>query len=172
MKGTIYPCTHKDLPELQKISIETFKDTFAAENDPNDLTTYLSNAYGLVKLEKELSTPDSRFFFIYLEDQLAGYLKLNTNKAQTEMSDKNGLEIERIYIRKHFKRQGLGRQLLDFAFAIADQEKREQIWLGVWEHNQNALRFYQTFGFVQVGSHDFYVGDDQQTDLIMAKELL
>ncbi|MBM7712087.1 GNAT family N-acetyltransferase [Enterococcus xiangfangensis] len=171
MKGQIYPCGLEDLTQLQKISIETFRDTFAAENDPADLNDYLVDAYALEKLERELRNPDSRFFFLYLNDQLAGYLKLNVGKAQTELADKDGLEIERIYIRKAFKRQGLGRQLLDFAFELAVKEKREQIWLGVWEENQNARRFYQAFGFEQVGAHAFYVGTDKQTDLIMRKKL-
>ncbi|MDU5337217.1 N-acetyltransferase [Enterococcus sp.] len=172
MAENIRRCDLNDLVELQKISIETFRDTFATKNDPTDLETYLREAYALDKLESELTNPDSRFFFIYQGYQLAGYLKLNTNKAQTEISGKNGVEIERIYIRKAFKRRGLGRQLLDFAFNLAVREKREHIWLGVWEENQNALQFYQSFGFKQVGSHDFYVGTDKQTDLIMRKYLL
>lgn len=172
MAENIRRCDLNDLGELQKISIETFRDTFATKNDPTDLETYLREAYALDKLESELTNSDSRFFFIYQGYQLAGYLKLNTNKAQTEISGKNGVEIERIYIRKVFKRRGLGRQLLDFAFNLAVREKREHIWLGVWEENQNALQFYQSFGFKQVGNHDFYVGTDKQTDLIMRKYLL
>lgn len=172
MAENIRRCDLNDLVELQKISIETFRDTFTTKNDPTDLETYLREAYALDKLESELTNPDSRFFFIYQGYQLTGYLKLNTNKAQTEISEKNGVEIERIDIRKAFKRRGLGRQLLDFAFNLAVREKREHIWLGVWEENQNALQFYQSFGFKQVGSHDFYVGTDKQTDLIMRKYLL
>lgn len=172
MAENIRRCDLNDLVELQKISVETFRDTFATKNNPTDLESYLREAYALDKLESELANSDSRFFFIYQGYQLAGYLKLNTNKAQTEISETNGIEIERIYIRKAFKRHGLGRQLLDFAFNLAVREKRKHIWLGVWEENQNALQFYQSFGFKQVGSHDFYVGTDKQTDLIMIKYLL
>ena len=121
MQGKILIATVKDLSELQTISIETFRDTFATENDPTDLQKYLLEAYNLKKLETEMLNSDSRFFFIYLNKSLAGYMKVNTGKAQTEMSDRNGLEVERIYIRKKFKRQGLGRQLLEYAFELASQ---------------------------------------------------
>lgn len=114
---------------------------------------------------------NSRFFFIYLDNQLAGYLKLNIDLAQTEKIDRNGLEIERIYIRKEYKRQGLGRQLLEFAIELATKERRKLIWLGVWEENENALLFYQMFGFRKNGTHNFYIEIDKQTDLIMVKEL-
>jgi GNAT superfamily N-acetyltransferase len=101
---------------------------------------------------------NSRFFFIYLDNLLAGYLKLNIDSAQTEKIDRNGLEIERIYIRKEYKRQGLGRQLLEFAIELATKERRKLIWLGV-------------FGFRKNGTHNFYIEIDKQTDLIMVKEL-
>jgi ribosomal protein S18 acetylase RimI-like enzyme len=100
---------------------------------------------------------NSRFFFIYLDNLLAGYLKLNIDSAQTEKIDRNGLEIERIYIRKEYKRQGLGRQLLEFAIELATKERRKLIWLGVWEENENALLFYQMFGFRKNGTHNFYI---------------
>ncbi|MBU5366293.1 N-acetyltransferase [Enterococcus devriesei] len=172
MTGMIRPCSLEDLTELQAISRETFKETFAADNDPADLEEYLAAAYNVEKLQRELKQPESRFYFIYLAEQVAGYLKLNTGDAQTEAIDPKGLEVERIYIRKAFKRQGLGRQLLDYAFELAVQESRASIWLGVWEDNQNALKFYHSFGFKQVGAHDFYVGTDKQTDLLMRKSLL
>lgn len=114
---------------------------------------------------------NSRFFFIYLDNLIAGYLKLNIDSAQTEKIDRNGLEIERIYIRKEYKRQGLGRQLLEFAIELATKERRKLIWLGVWEENENALLFYQMFGFRKNGTHNFYIEIDKQTDLIMVKEL-
>jgi len=172
MEGKIRLCNLDDLTELQKISVETFVDTFAADNNPADLQEYLSEAYGFGKLKEEMINPESRFFFIYWADSLAGYLKLNTGRTQTEMSDSNNLEVERIYIRKEFKRLGLGRQLLDYAFEVAAKENRESIWLGVWEKNTDALQFYRAFGFKKVGVHDFIVGEDKQTDLIMMKELL
>lgn len=87
------------------------------------------------------------------------------------MIDRNGLEVERIYIRKEYKRQGLGRQLLEFAIELATKERRKLIWLGVWEENENALLFYQMFGFRKNGTHNFYIEIDKQTDLIMVKEL-
>ena len=41
------------------------------------------------------------------------------------------------------------------------------LWLGVWERNARAIRFYAKAGFVDVGSHDFVLGTDRQTDRVM-----
>jgi ribosomal protein S18 acetylase RimI-like enzyme len=44
-------------------------------------------------------------------------------------------------------------------------------WLGVWEHNTRALAFYRKWGFEVFGSHIFQLGEAQDTDLLMRKEL-
>ncbi|WP_414842091.1 GNAT family N-acetyltransferase [Enterococcus saccharolyticus] len=164
-------CTVNDLKTLQEISFETFNDTFAKQNSPENMNAYLDNAYTDEKLTTELQTPHSTFFFLYKDDELAGYLKVNTDEAQTEAIAVNALEIERIYIRSTHKRQGLGRYLIDQACNLAVKKGKETIWLGVWEHNQPARAFYQTMGFVRQGQHSFFMGDDEQTDFIMVKNV-
>lgn len=67
-----------DWRALQKISTKTFSDTFGKDNTPQDLNDYLVNAYNKEQLINELSNPDSEFYFIYLDSQVAGYIKLNT----------------------------------------------------------------------------------------------
>jgi ribosomal protein S18 acetylase RimI-like enzyme len=45
------------------------------------------------------------------------------------------------------------------------------MWLGVWEENPRAIRFYQKLGFVEFGEHIFQLGDDAQRDVLMKKKL-
>ncbi|MGC6770270.1 GNAT family N-acetyltransferase [Enterococcus sp. LJL51] len=164
-------CTSEDLELLQKISIETYSDTFGAYNTGENMAVYLKEAYNREKLAKELVNPLSQFYFIYEDTQLAGYMKLNSGDAQTEPIDKNALEVERIYIRAAFKRKGLGKKLIETAVKTANAQKKTSIWLGVWEKNDAAKVFYEKMGFLEYGSHDFYMGDDKQTDLILLKQL-
>lgn len=164
-------CNLQDLEALREISIETFSDTFAADNTEEDLVTYLERAYSKEQLLSELKNPDSFFYFIYLDGNLAGYLKLNTDLAQTEEMGAEALEVERVYVRTAFKRRGLGKQLIDFAIETARESNKRAIWLGVWEHNDKALAFYKSLGFEQTGTHSFFMGDDEQTDFVMTKRL-
>ncbi|MEO1771740.1 MULTISPECIES: GNAT family N-acetyltransferase [Enterococcus] len=160
-----------EVKKLQKLSLQTFNDTFSAQNTPENMEAYVSEAFQLTKLAAELQRPDSTFFFIYTEDQLAGYLKVNIDQAQTEDIAENALEIERIYVDKAFKGQGLGKRLIAKAITIAQEKNKSSVWLGVWEKNEPALGFYKKLGFQQVTSHSFWMGDDEQTDLIMVKTL-
>jgi diamine N-acetyltransferase len=85
---------------------------------------------------------------------------------------KESLEIERIYIKKEFQKHGLGKLLFNKAMEIAGKRNKKKIWLGVWEKNENAIAFYQKMGFVQTGTHSFYMGEEEQIDFIMTKTLL
>ncbi|MCF6515734.1 GNAT family N-acetyltransferase [Lactobacillus sp. S2-2] len=163
--------TNDDLKALQEMSIITFTDTYGSQNTKEDLDDFLTNAYSTEKLQSELNNKDSFFYFGLLNDEIAGYLKLNVNEAQSEAMGNNTLEVERIYVLPEFKGRGLGRKFLEKSFDKANQLGKTKIWLGVWEKNYPALKFYQHFDFVETSSHFFTVGDDQQTDLIMTKEL-
>lgn len=164
-------CSLEDLGLLQDISIETFKDTFQNQNSPENMKAYLERAFNLNQLEKELSNTASEFYFIYADEEIAGYLKVNADDAQTERMGADSLEIERIYIRKTHRKQGLGKYLVQKAIEIAAKRNKKKIWLGVWEQNENAIAFYHKMGFVQTGAHSFYMGDEEQIDYIMTKAI-
>lgn len=154
---------------IKKISIKTFKETFAADNSKEDMDLYLRNAYSSDKLLRELSSKESSFYFIYVRDKVAGYLKTNIGEEKTENKTENSLEIERIYILDDYKRKGLGNQLIQIAISEAKDNGNDYVWLGVWEKNYPALSFYKKNGFKESGTHNFKLGDDIQIDLIMKK---
>ena len=172
MTINIKQCTIQDLRKLQEISYETFNETFKDQNSPENMNAYLEKAFNLKQLESELSNISSQFYFVYFHNEVAGYLKVNTNEAQSEEMGDESLEVERIYIKGNFQKHGLGKLLLNKAMEIAMESKKKKIWLGVWEKNENAIAFYKKMGFVQTGAHSFYMGDEEQTDLIMTKTLI
>ncbi|WP_166703121.1 GNAT family N-acetyltransferase [Bacillus albus] len=171
MTINIKKCTLEDLHKLQEISYETFDETFKHQNSPENMNAYLEKAFNLKQLEKELANLSSHFYFIYFNNEVAGYVKVNMNDAQSEEMGEELLEIERIYIKSTFQKHGLGKYLLNRAIEIAMEHNKKKIWLGVWEKNENAIAFYKKMGFVQVGAHSFYMGDEEQTDFIMTKTL-
>ena len=164
-------CTIEDLDILRTFSRQTFFETFAAMNTPKNMTSYLNEAFALEKIRSELSDRNVAFYFLYSDERLVGYLKLNEALAQTDIHDEQSLEIERIYISKDFQGEGLGRYLVYQSICTAIQRKKKYIWLGVWEKNTKALHFYKRNGFYQIGTHSFVMGDDEQTDYIMRKDL-
>lgn len=171
MDYTIRKVTADDVEELQKISRETFKVTFDPYTAPDDMKRFLQEDYETNKLVNEIKNPNSRFFFLTVGDEVAGYLKINVGDAQTEHLKENALEVERIYLRTVFQHRGLGNVLFDYAEGIAKKEGKDYMWLGVYEKNINAQHFYKRHGFERVSQHTFQVGSDPQTDWLLLKKL-
>ncbi|MEC1523278.1 GNAT family N-acetyltransferase [Neobacillus niacini] len=171
MTITIKKCTHEDLYQLQELSYQTFNETFKDQNTPEAMEAYIEKAYNLKQLDKEIANISSQFYFIFFNNEVAGYLKVNINDAQSEEMGDESLEVERIYIKKQFHKHGLGKVLLNKAAEIALECSKKKIWLGVWERNENAIAFYTKMGYVQTGAHSFFMGEEEQTDFIMTKTL-
>ncbi len=165
----IQKATQSDLVALQEIGRRTFSETFAADNTAENLSQYLSVGFSAEKLTAELNNPESEFYLARLDKQLIGYLKVNWGAAQSEAQDPTALEIERIYVLQAFHGTSVGQQLYDLAYSIAQRRQATFLWLGVWEKNPRAIRFYQKQGFVEFGQHIFQFGDDAQTDILMKK---
>ena len=136
------------------------------------MEAFIATAFTLPSFVQQLSNPDSYFYYAVVDGDTAGYIKLNYNAAQTEFQEADALEVERIYVLQAYQGRQIGKQLIDFAIQTATEKKLSYIWLGVWEHNAGAIRFYQNKGFTIFGSHPFMLGNDQQTDLLMRKELI
>ncbi|MBT8274188.1 MAG: GNAT family N-acetyltransferase [Bacteroidia bacterium] len=165
-------CTNNDLDVLIQISRETFIHAFEKHNDPKDFQDYIKEAFSRESIAGQLNNPDSLFYFAYLDDELIGYFKLNSKAAQTESMDGDSIELERIYILESYQNKGLGNQLLNEIIKIAKANNHEVLWLGVWEKNTAAIRFYERHGFQKIGSHPYFVGQDKQTDWLMKLDLL
>ena len=160
-----------DLETLRYLSIQTFKETFEEVNTEEDMQKYLDENLSLERLKSELENLDSEFYFIENENKNLGYLKLNFENAQTEKVEENYFEIERIYVLKAFLGQKIGQILFDKAIEIGREKNLEYVWLGVWEENHRAIRFYGKNGFEIFGKHDFVLGEDVQTDLLMKMKI-
>ena len=160
-----------DIKALQQIGRQTFAETFAESNSPENMTKYLEEAYADEKLTEELNNPNSVFYFAKADNQVIGYLKLNFGVSQTELKDNAALEIERIYVTKEYHGKKVGQLLYDKAINVAKDKMVNYVWLGVWEENKRAIQFYTKNGFMEFDKHIFVLGNDAQTDIMMKKQL-
>ncbi len=159
--------TAADINELRELSKQTFLETFAASNTKEDMQHYLDTNFTDEKLSNEIKNQYAEFYVAGIDNKAAGYLKINFGPAQTELQDNQALEIERIYVLQEFHGKKVGQLLFDKALQIAKENRLDYLWLGVWEKNTRALKFYEKNGFIPFGSHIFKLGNDAQTDILM-----
>lgn len=157
---------------LSRLGYDTFYETFVHVNNPDDFEAYISKAFTVNQLEKEIQEPGSLFFILYINETPVGYARLrNSTEVEDQFPGKTTNELQRIYVRQNIVGNNFGTLLLEHCIAEAKKAGADILWLGVWEKNDRALRFYNKHGFTAFSSHVFMMGTDVQTDILMKKEL-
>jgi ribosomal protein S18 acetylase RimI-like enzyme len=161
----------KDALSLSRLGKETFTETYARFNTQQNFQKYVKASFSKKATAEQLEDDRNFFLIAYLNNKQVGYAKLSENNKPFHDKSINAVELERIYVLKDFQGGGIGKILLDKCLAFAQLRKYPVMWLGVWEENLRALKFYQRQGFVVFGSHKFQLGDEEQNDYLMKKDL-
>ncbi len=173
MQITIRRICLEDAEVLAQLSRTTFYDTFTGTCTEQDMEEFLEQNFNLPQIQAELSDANDKYFLAEIEGRAAGYLRLMEDYSNFDLIKKwKALELKRIYVDKAFHGKGIAQMLIQFAENYAKENSYEVLWLGVWEHNLRAKRFYEKSGFTDTGStHDFPIGNTPQTDNYLWKFL-
>lgn len=158
-----------DAKLLADLGSKTFYDTYHKHNTVDDMEQYLSSNFTIKHLEDELNLASNDFYIAEKNNEVVGYIKISESVPPKEVSHLQTLEIARIYAVETLHGKGVGTMLLKKAFDIAMLRSKDIVWLGVWQKNDKAIRFYKKNGFVIVAATQFTLGTDVQDDWIMAK---
>jgi diamine N-acetyltransferase len=161
----------EDAALIADMSRQTFYETFAADNTKEDMDKFMNEQFTKEALMKEVGAPGNIFLLAFDAGTPVGYVRMRENNIPPELEDKNAMEIARIYATTNSIGKGVGRALMEKCIAIALELKKTTVWLGVWERNERAIRFYAKWGFEKFADHDFVLGNDRQNDWLMKKKL-
>ncbi len=160
-----------DAAYLAELGARTFATAFAAINDPVDFAAYVAEAFSDETISQELEDPMCEFLLAVVDDTNIGYAKIRKGKPPECVDGPKPIELERIYVDASKQGGGVGATLMQAVFSRAKDEGYGTVWLGAWEKNPDALRFYEKQGFCPVGSKYFMVGGDRQNDIVMRRIL-
>lgn len=163
----------KDAEMLTELSYKTFYDAFYdhPQNAPEDMLAYMKKAFSFKTVFAELEEKGSVFLIAEVENKAVGYAKIMLGSIEDEIKAERPIELNRLYAKTDFIGKGIGKKLLDECCKFATENNCDVMWLGVWEYNPRAKRFYEKHGFYKVGLHVFKLGSDSQIDLLMQKDL-
>lgn len=168
---TIRRAALADAAVLAELAARTFAETFGADNTPEDLAAHLASSYGVAQQSRELADPDVRTLLAYRDEALIGFAQVRRKAAPACVVEAHAIELHRFYLTRSAHGTGAAAPLMRAARAAAHELGGRHLWLGVWEHNPRAVAFYLKSGFVKVGSHDFFLGADRQTDWVFVAPL-
>ena len=165
------PARPDDAALLTEIAASTFRETFEAANAPEDFAAYMAAAFGEPIQRAELEDPDTTVFFAQRGEETVGYVMLRESRAPTSIEPDDALQIARLYARQRALGSGVGAALMQRALSEAAARGKDAVWLSVWEHNERAIQFYESWGFHRAGTQPFLVGTDLQTDHVMVRRI-
>jgi diamine N-acetyltransferase len=160
-----------DAPALAALAARTFEETFGPHNRPEDLRAHLSKAFGIAQQTRELLNPDMVTLLGFHDATLIAFAQVKRQDPPPGIYIEAPVELHRFYVDRTAHGKGIAQQLMRAVQTVAREFGGQTLWLGVWERNPRAIAFYQKVGFVDRGSHDFFVGQDRQTDRVLVAPL-
>lgn len=154
----------EDAAAIAVFAERTFRDTFAADNKPDDLEAYVAKAYGEAQQRREIES-GTVTLLVESDGELISFAQL----IRRFSSPHGDVEVARFYVDKAHHGRGIAQRLMQAVEETARGLGGTTLWLGVWERNWRAIAFYTKCGFRDVGSQPFLVGSDLQTDRVMAR---
>ncbi len=166
MEINIRRVTLDDITELTVLARQTFYDTFTGTCTESDMQSFLDQHFNETQLGIELKNTKTLCFFAEADGVPVAYLHFMEDYHHFPLMKKwKALELKRIYVLKEYHGKGIAQKLMDHILAYATENNYEVVWLGVWEHNVRAQKFYEKYGFVDSGyTNDFPIGNTPQTD--------
>jgi GNAT superfamily N-acetyltransferase len=163
----------EDAAPLAALAERAFRDTFAADNTPEDMSAHVAQAYSPAHQARELVDPaHTTLVAVGPSGELTAYAQLRDCTAPACVTGPAPLELQRFFVAAAHHGKGLAQELMAAVLEAAARRGAATLWLGVWERNPRAQAFYRKFGFVDVGAHTFILGSDHQTDRLMARSLV
>jgi diamine N-acetyltransferase len=165
----IRPLFPQDADILAPTAQKIFIDTFLPNNAEKDVLAYAQKFLTADVFRRELAEPTYFTFGCYLGEELVGYMQMLKNP--NESHDGVDLELKRFYLLSAQHGRGYADEMMKVCEQKAQELGYKSFWLGVWELNLRAQKFYQKKGFKKVSSHQFVMGSETQTDFIFSKTL-
>lgn len=155
-----------DAPVLSDIARKSFFDTFTGTCSEDDMQGFLESQFSPGKLLEEIREEGNHFYFAEADGQPVAFIQFMEDYRSLPLMKKwKALELKRIYVLSEFHGRSIANLLMEHIFQFAEDNGYEVIWLGVWEHNNRAKRFYEKYGFCFSGhTHNFPIGNTPQTD--------
>jgi diamine N-acetyltransferase len=160
-----------DISLISTLGITTCYEAYFELDVSKDLAAYSLEAFSLEQLTREFEDMNSTFIIAELDSKAIGFAKLREGKRIECLKDKHAIEVQRIYILEKVKGKKFGSYLLEKCFQIGKEKGYETLWLGVWDQNLAAQKFYEKLKFENIGVTEFAYGDETTTSLVMVKKI-
>jgi RimJ/RimL family protein N-acetyltransferase len=163
-----------DAATLADLGRETFRETFvegfAVPYTAADVATYYAETFTAEAIARTMEDPRLRWWIAFDGERPIGFAEAGPCVLPHPEASKDHGELKKIYFLRSHQNAGLGRPLFAECLAwLGETFGAAPLWIGVWNGNEKAQRFYRRAGFEQVGEYYFPVGETRDHELIFRR---
>jgi diamine N-acetyltransferase len=167
----IRPAFPTDAPLLAQLGrsmvIEPHWPAYKTEN----LATYVGETLHVQRLAAELADPANTFLIAEIDGQPGGFVKLSATPPPASVQTPSPVEMAQLYLEPRWMRRGIGSRLMINALARAAYQGYATCWLSVGEGNKQAIKFFLSWDFRQLGAETLQGGRSVPAGLILSRVL-
>lgn len=168
MPITLRLATPEDAVPLAGFAAQAFADTYRELSDAQEIADYVAEHFRPEVMVGVIADAHCTTLLAWVGERLAGYAIVKAEPAPACVTGPAPLKLWRLYLGEGFIGQGLGARLMTAAHAEARRRGAQTLWLGVYDRNVRAVRFYERFGFAKVGGQEFLFGGQIYVDPVYA----
>jgi GNAT superfamily N-acetyltransferase len=157
--------TPDDAAMVHGLFARVFDDTFGHLYEPADYHAFMAE-HSVDHWREQLSDPGYAVRLAESGEEAAGYAKIGPASLPVEARG-HAVELRQLYVLKDWHGTGIAAALMDWTVEEARRREAKELYLTVFTENQRARRFYERYGFREVGPYKFMVGNQADEDLIM-----
>lgn len=161
----------EDAAPLARLARETFTATFGHLYPAEDLAAFCDQIYAVDAQAALIVHPELEIRLACERGELVGYCQIGAFKLPFDPGARRPMELHRLYVIERVKGAGVATALMEWALARMRALGADDAYLGVYQDNPRALRFYQRYRFEIVGAYKFPVGATLDDEFIMRARL-
>ncbi len=168
---TIRKATSADAEVLSDLALRIFLDTFGPGNNPEDIELHAERSYSREIQLHEINDPSLTYLIAEMDGQPAGFAMIGLPRSEAASKFDRPIELFRFYVDKEWHGKGIAQPMMDACEDLARSLGGKTIFLNVWLENPRAIRFYEKIGFRKEGTTPYVLGNEMQTDWVMARDI-
>jgi GNAT superfamily N-acetyltransferase len=152
--------------ELAAMAKRSFTETFGSLYPASDLAAFLDRTFGADGLPSDLDDPAFTVRLATEDDRIVCFAKIGPVAFPGDWPA-DAIELHQLYVLGGWHGEGVGPSLMDWAIRTGRAAGHGTMLLSVYIDNHRARRFYERYGFEEVGRYQFRVGETIDDDRIM-----
>src|SRR4051812_49015313 len=118
----------RDAAALAELGRQTFHDTFAEHNKPEDMDAYMREAFAVERLTSELQQPGAVYLVAETPQNVVGFAKVALSETPACVTVPSPLRLVKLYVSSEAVGSGVGAALMRSSIEWARNSGYDSLW--------------------------------------------